>query len=142
MRYLLTILCLLFSLSAVAQQQRVALVLTGGGARGIAQIGVLRVLERNGITPDVVVGSSFGAIVGGLYAAGYSADSIASIMRSIDWNDVTSIGADTRREFLFYGQKQENDRSPRTQCLSLWAGNSAAASTSSTRPAKHCVGSR
>jgi NTE family protein len=110
-RFLLTILCLLCSLSAVAQQQRVALVLTGGGARGIAQIGVLRVLERNGITPDVVVGSSFGAIVGGLYAAGYSADSIASIMRSIDWNDVTSIGADTRREFLFYGQKQENDRS-------------------------------
>ena len=111
MRYLLTILCLLFSLPAVAQQPRVALVLTGGGARGIAQIGVLRVLERNGIMPDVVVGSSFGAIIGGLYAAGYSPDSIASIMRSIDWDDVTSIGADTRREYLFYGQKQENDRS-------------------------------
>jgi len=109
-RVLLTIVALLCALP-IAAQQRVALVLTGGGARGIAQIGVLRVLERNGIVPDIVVGSSFGAIVGGLYAAGYSPDSIASIMRSIDWNDVTSIGADTRREFLFYGQKQENDRS-------------------------------
>jgi NTE family protein len=86
-------------------------VLTGGGARGIAQIGVLRVLERNGITPDVVIGSSFGAIVGGLYAAGYSPDSIASIIRSINWSDITSIGIDTRREYLFYGQKQESDRS-------------------------------
>lgn len=110
MRILLTIAALLCALP-LAAQQRIALVLTGGGARGLAQIGVLRVLERNGIVPDVVVGSSFGAIVGGLYAAGYSPDSIASIMRSIDWNDVTSIGADTRREFLFYGQKQENDRS-------------------------------
>lgn len=111
MRILLTIAFILTTLPLVAQQQRIALVLTGGGARGIAQIGVLRALERNGIIPDVVVGSSFGAIVGGLYAAGYSPDSIASIMRAVDWNDVTSIGADTRREFQFYGQKQENDRS-------------------------------
>ena len=111
MRILLTIAFILTTLPLVAQQQRIALVLTGGGARGIAQIGVLRALERNGIVPDVVVGSSFGAIVGGLYAAGYSPDSIASIMRAVDWNDVTSIGADTRREFQFYGQKQENDRS-------------------------------
>lgn len=107
-----TMLCTaLFALPLAAQQPRLAVVLTGGGARGISQIGVLRVLERNGIVPDVVVGSSFGAIIGGLYAAGYSPDSIAGIMRSIDWEDVTSIGTDTRREFQFYGQKQENDRS-------------------------------
>ncbi len=107
-----TLLCTaLFAAPLAAQQPRLAVVLTGGGARGIAQIGVLRVLERNGIVPDVVVGSSFGAIIGGLYAAGFSPDSIAGIMRSIDWEEVTSIGTDTRREFQFYGQKQENDRS-------------------------------
>lgn len=103
-----TVLC---AMPLAAQQSRLAVVLTGGGARGITQIGVLRVLERNGIVPDVVVGSSFGAIIGGLYAAGYSPDSIAGIMRSIDWEEVTSIGTDMRREYQFYGQKEENDRS-------------------------------
>lgn len=108
----ITLVCTaLCAMPLAAQQPRLAVVLTGGGARGIAQIGVLRVLERNGIVPDVVVGSSFGAIIGGLYAAGYSPDSIAGIMRSIDWEEVTSIGTDTRREFQFYGQKEENDRS-------------------------------
>ncbi len=91
--------------------QGIALVLTGGGARGLAQIGVLRVLEQNGIRPNIVVGSSFGAIIGGLYASGYSADQIDSIMRSVDWEDITSILGDTRREALFFAQKQEWDRS-------------------------------
>jgi NTE family protein len=50
-----------------------ALVLMGGGARGLAHVGVLRVLERNGLVPDVIAGTSMGALVGGLYAAGISA---------------------------------------------------------------------
>ncbi len=108
MRLLLIIVCLA---SVAASAQRTALVLTGGGARGLAQIGVLKAFERAGIHPDIVVGSSFGAIVGGLYASGYSAVQIDSIMRSIDWEDVTSISSDTRREALFYAQKYENDRS-------------------------------
>ncbi|MCX6141065.1 MAG: patatin-like phospholipase family protein [Candidatus Kapabacteria bacterium] len=92
-------------------QKTLALVLTGGGARGISQIGVLKVLEREGIVPDIIVGSSFGAIVGGLYASGYTAVQIDSIFHGIDWDEITAISSDTKREALFYSQKQENDRS-------------------------------
>jgi NTE family protein len=52
---------------------RIGLALSGGGARGAAEIGVLKVLEREGIRIDCIAGTSFGAIVGGLYSAGYSA---------------------------------------------------------------------
>ncbi len=52
--------------------QRWALVLSGGGARGAAQIGVLKVLERHGVPIDFIAATSMGAIVGGLYASGYS----------------------------------------------------------------------
>lgn len=102
---------MLASACALRAQPTVALVLTGGGARGIAQIGVLKVLEQNGIVPDIIVGSSFGAIVGGLYASGYTATEIDSIFHTVNWNEITSISINTRRETLFYAQKQENDRS-------------------------------
>lgn len=110
MRVVLTIVGFLFASIAYAQPT-VALVLTGGGARGISQIGVLKELEKAGIVPDIVVGSSFGAIVGGLYAAGYTPTQIDSIFHTINWDDVTSFSSDTQRESLFYSQKQENDRS-------------------------------
>jgi len=73
------------------QPKGIALVLSGGGARGLAQIGTLRTLERNGIVPDYVVGTSIGAIVGGLYSAGYTPNELDSIMRSVPWDDVLSI---------------------------------------------------
>jgi NTE family protein len=62
---------------------RTALVLAGGGAKGLAHIGVLRVLDSLGIRPDLVVGSSMGAIVGALYASGYSAREIDSLARLV-----------------------------------------------------------
>ena len=64
------------------------LVLGGGGARGAAHIGVLKVLERNHVSIDCVVGTSMGAIVGGLYAAGYSAARIEDTLNKINWADV------------------------------------------------------
>ena len=66
-------------------QQRVALVLSGGAARGFAHIGVLRVLEREGLRPDLVVGSSAGAIVGAMYASGMTAGEIERAAAKIDW---------------------------------------------------------
>ncbi len=66
------------------------LVLSGGGARGAAHIGVLRVLEELHIAPDMIVGTSMGSIVGGLYAAGWSPDEIEDLLVSIDWNQVFS----------------------------------------------------
>lgn len=67
---------------------KLALVLSGGGARGAAHIGVLKVLEENHVVPDLIVGTSMGSIVGGLYAAGYSPDEIESILTDVDWNEV------------------------------------------------------
>jgi NTE family protein len=67
---------------------RTALVLSGGGAKGLAHIGVLRVLDSLGIRPDLVVGSSMGAIVGGMYASGYSGREIDSLARSLPIADL------------------------------------------------------
>lgn len=61
----------------------VALVLSGGGAKGLAHLGVLRVLEERGIRPDLIVGTSIGAIVGGMYASGYSAATLDSLARAL-----------------------------------------------------------
>jgi len=63
-----------------------ALVLSGGGARGAAHIGVLRVLEELHIVPDMIVGTSIGSIIGGLYATGWTPDEIEELLKSIDWN--------------------------------------------------------
>ena len=62
---------------------RTALVLSGGGAKGLAHIGVVRVLDSMGIRPDLVVGTSMGAIIGGMYASGYSGREIDSLARSL-----------------------------------------------------------
>jgi len=86
------------------------LVLSGGGARGLAQIGVLRVLEREQLYPSAVVGTSIGAIIGGLWCAGYRADDIDSLLRSLDWQDVLRLGDERSRGDLFLDQKAEYDR--------------------------------
>ena len=62
-----------------------ALVLGGGGAKGAAHVGVLKVLEEAGVQPDIIVGTSIGAIVGGLYSIGYSAQQLDSLFRSRQW---------------------------------------------------------
>lgn len=64
----------------------VALVLSGGGAKGLAHIGVIRYVESLGIPVDMVLGTSMGGLVGGLYALGYDVDQMEEIVRSIDWN--------------------------------------------------------
>ena len=76
------------SLHAQEARPKTCLVLGGGGARGAAHIGVLKVLEREHIPIDCVVGTSMGSIVGGLYASGYKADEIAQAMQAIDWGDI------------------------------------------------------
>lgn len=90
---------------------RVALVLSGGGARGIAHVGVLRELEQAGIPIDYVVGTSIGAVVGGLYCAGYSPKELDSILQAVRWTEVFSLGNERVRNDLFLDQKYEQDRS-------------------------------
>lgn len=67
-------------------RKKVGVVLSGGGAKGFAHVGVLKVLEEAGIPIDYIAGTSMGAVVGGLYAVGYSADMIDSIIQVQDWN--------------------------------------------------------
>lgn len=85
----LLLFCLLLSAVLTAQEQRTAkpkigVVLSGGGAKGLAHIGVLKVLEEAGIEVSYIGGTSMGAIVGGLYATGYSAKELDSIFNSLD----------------------------------------------------------
>ncbi len=68
----------------------VALVLSGGGSRGFAHIGVLKALEREGIEPDIVVGTSMGSVIGGLYASGVSPEDIEQMAETLEWNDIFS----------------------------------------------------
>jgi NTE family protein len=82
------IFTLLFSTVLYAQPRpKIGLVLSGGGAKGAAHIGVLKIIEANKIPIDYVVGTSIGAYVGGLYALGYSVDDIEKIMLNIPWDD-------------------------------------------------------
>ena len=69
---------------------KIGLVLSGGGAKGMAHIGVLKVLEELDIKPDYITGTSMGSIMGGLYAIGYSAQELDSIIRLMDWNAMLS----------------------------------------------------
>jgi NTE family protein len=90
MMLLFPCICLLLPGSSTAAQTnrlKVGLVLSGGGARGAAHIGVLKVLEELRIPVDCIAGTSMGSIVGGLYATGLSADELEIIMRNIDWDD-------------------------------------------------------
>jgi NTE family protein len=71
--------------------KRIGLVLGGGAARGVAHVGVLQTLEENGIYPSVIAGTSVGALVGGLYAAGVSSPRLAALVRDIKWLDLVSV---------------------------------------------------
>ncbi len=73
-----------------ANAPKVGLVLSGGGAKGLAHIGVIKVMEELGIRPDFITGTSMGSIVGGLYAAGYSAKELETLVSELDWSVILS----------------------------------------------------
>ena len=89
---LFSIFCFLFSQNCYSQdsikRQKIGLVLTGGGAKGFAHIGVLKVLEKAGVKIDYIGGTSMGAVVGGLYATGYSAEQIDSIFHNTNFDEL------------------------------------------------------
>ena len=93
---------------AIKQQKRpvVALVLGSGGARGYAHIGVIEVLEKQGIHPDFIVGTSAGSIVGSIYASGKTAAELHDIALNLKPNDVRDVNVSLKG--FFNGQKVEN----------------------------------
>ncbi|MBT8141290.1 MAG: BamA/TamA family outer membrane protein [Gammaproteobacteria bacterium] len=92
--------------SSQQQRPRVALVLSGGGARGAAHIGVLKALEEHRIPVDVIIGTSMGSIVGGLYAAGLSPEELEYIVAYTDWDE--ALQGSPKRELLSYSRKSDD----------------------------------
>ncbi|MEN8115912.1 MAG: patatin-like phospholipase family protein [Bacteroidota bacterium] len=105
----ISLLIILSVLIAVVQAnaQSVGLVLSGGGAKGMAHIGVIKVLEENNIPIDYIAGTSIGAIVGGLYAAGYTTYEMEQLFRSEDFY-FWSTGK-IQREYRYYFKRPEPD---------------------------------
>ena len=91
--------------STTLHRKKVGVVLSGGGAKGMAHIGVLKVLEKAGIPVDIVTGTSIGSIVGGLYAIGYNSHSLDSTVRAQDWTYVITDKEDLRNQSLLDRKK-------------------------------------
>ena len=85
---------------------RIGLVLSGGGARGAAHIGVLKVLDELHVPIDAIAGTSMGAVVGGLYASGMSGREIDALLSSVDWQD--AFRDRPQRADLAFRRKQED----------------------------------
>ncbi|MGO3999860.1 patatin-like phospholipase family protein [Pseudomonas fluorescens] len=112
MRRLLSclLLCLLplCVLAAETPRPKVGLVLSGGAARGLAHIGVLKALEEQGIKIDAIAGTSMGAVIGGLYASGYKIDELEKLALRIDWQQALS-DAPPRADVPFRRKQDDRD---------------------------------
>lgn len=91
------------------QRPKIGVTLSGGGAKGMAHIGILQAIDSAGLKVDYITGTSMGSIVGGLYAIGYSGDSIEKIARKLDWSlllstapQISSISIQEKDEFNKY----------------------------------------
>jgi NTE family protein len=107
-------LCAVLGLGPAATAQparpKIGLVLSGGGAMGIAHVGAIMELERLGIRPDIVVGTSMGSIVGGLYASGMNGAELQTAVQGMDWDAI--FDASAPRNGLTYRQKQQQAEFP------------------------------
>ena len=99
--------------TTVSSRPKVGLVLSGGGAKGAAHIGVLKYIEEAGIPIDYIAGTSMGSIVGGMYALGYTSDEILSIISEVDWDRL--ISDQVERKKISYERKYES----RSQLLTI-----------------------
>lgn len=86
--------------TASAQRPKVAVVLAGGGAKGLAHVGALKVIEQAGIPIDIVVGTSMGSIVGGLYSIGYTVEELENVIHGTDWMQLLFDNPDYGNELL------------------------------------------
>jgi NTE family protein len=92
---------------AGADRPAIGLVLSGGGARGAAHVGVIRVLEEQKVPIDCITGTSMGSIIGGLYASGMTTDELEQTLRTLDWDD--ALQDDPKREHRPFRRKREDD---------------------------------
>lgn len=90
---------------------KVALVLSGGGVRGISAIGVIRTLEKHNIPIDIIIGTSIGSVIGALYAMGYSTDQLQCIVDTTNWDNILRLTDEVRRSDMFLDQKITREKS-------------------------------
>lgn len=107
-------------ISQAVYAQKVGVVLSGGGAKGLAHIGVLKALEENNIPIDYITGTSMGGVVGAMYAAGYSPSEIEYVALSSDFQDWVSGKYDS--DYSFFFQKKEKNPSFLTAKLQIDTG--------------------
>ncbi len=93
-----------------ANRPKIALALSGGGVRGLSQIGVLKALKESDIPIDIIVGTSMGSVVGGFYSAGYTIEQMDSIAVNTDWAGLLASDRETNRRELFVDQKITEDK--------------------------------
>ena len=103
MKKALALIIILFLLPVMAQAQKVGLVLSGGGAKGLTHIGIIRALEENNIPIDYITGTSMGAIVGSLYSMGYSPDDMEALLKSEDFKRWYS--GEVEEKYMYYFKK-------------------------------------
>ena len=103
---LLLCLCPLALFAAEKPHPKIGLVLSGGAARGLAHVGVLKALEEQGIRIDAIAGTSMGAVIGGLYASGYKIDELEKLALGIDWQEALSDSP--AREDVPFRRKQDD----------------------------------
>jgi NTE family protein len=108
LKFFISILIISFLLVPNDLESKTALVLSGGGAKGFAHIGVIKALEREDVKVDMVVGTSMGCIIGALYALGYRAEEIEDFVVQQDWMELFS-DSPPRRYLPMY-QKDENEK--------------------------------
>ncbi len=106
MKRVLQYFLLLVMLPSVLNAQKVGLVMSGGGARGLAHIGVIKMLEENNIPIDYVAGTSMGAIVAALYSMGYTPDEMVEIMKTKDFQRWYTGTMD--QKYMFYFRKNKD----------------------------------
>ncbi|NNV54685.1 patatin-like phospholipase family protein [Limnovirga soli] len=108
--FILLVLLVIATITLNAQTRpKIGLTLSGGGAKGLAHIGILKAIDSAGLQVDYVTGTSMGSIIGALYASGYTADSIEKMAKSIDWDlllsnsaSLRSLSMDEKEEYFKY----------------------------------------
>jgi NTE family protein len=93
--------------SAPTEQARVGLALSGGGARGVCTVGIIKAFEERGIVVDAVTGTSIGGVIGGLYACGYSTEELTDIVRGMDIGELVATRPPRTSMFLTHRQERE-----------------------------------
>jgi NTE family protein len=106
--FIILLIFLFTDLFSQNERPKVGLVLSGGGAKGVAHVGILKAMEEAGLTPDFITGTSMGSIVGGLYSIGYSADDLKVIVETANWDELLtnkiSLDKVTFEEKFYYGR--------------------------------------